>query len=412
LNKQSKLVLKVFLIQTSVIFIIFLIMRYVFNVSGESFCHDDGYSHIAQRFYNGEVSLTGKVLGPFLPFLFSVIFVFPDFLYPVIRLLITQFFTLGNLIFAYLIFFRVFKHSEGKIFKYVFYGLLFFVMNPMYLYFTLKSTPEVYITFFLMGIIYFTYKLINSFNIYYLFLCVIFYGLSIFIKPVLILIPIVFLLFHLFKKRFNIALIFLIINLFNLLFFYSFIKFTEVKSDKKSINYSNIDYAYITYTYLVKNIIQSKDFNTGTKAIEIYYDEGSHSFSKKKFKEFIEENEGKSFIERNTNFVIKEPVWFIVARILTPVFFFSLYSSTKATILFFILNLIILIPAYFGMKNMYKNEKEKELIAVILLSLTGYILLYFLTYSYVRYALPVISILSVFSSYVLYNLYLRKKFNR
>ncbi|MCX6164298.1 MAG: hypothetical protein NTU73_05465, partial [Ignavibacteriae bacterium] len=92
----------------------------------------------------------------------------------------------------------------------------------------------------------------------------------------------------------------------------------------------------------------------------------------------------------------------------TPVFFFSLYSSTKTTIVFFLLNMIILVPGFIAIKNIYKSIKDKLILNIVVLSMAGYFLLFFLTYSYVRYSVPIISLVSVYSAFYVYNFYLNK----
>lgn len=383
-------------------------MKIIFKVNNDLFIQDDGYSYIAQKFFNGNVSLAGNVLGPVLPLIFSVIYFFPDFLVPVARLIITQLFTLGNLFFAFLIFSKLFAKYGSNINKYLFYGLLLFVANPMYLYFTLKSTPEIYIIFFLLGTIYYTYLLIENNKLQYLFLCIFLYGISIFLKPVLILIPLILLIFYLFKKRIKVSLLLLIIVFMNMVFFLSFIKFAESKSEEKYNDYSNVDYAYIIYTYLVKNIVQTGNISTGTRDIGNGIEEKNHAISRLKLNEFLEANKNNNFFERNIGFIKDEPFWFVIARLLSPIFFFSLYSSTKTTIVFFLLNMIIIAPGFNAIRNIYKNIEDKLILNIVVLSMAGYFLLFFLTYSYVRYSVPIISIVSVFSTFYMYNIYLNK----
>ena len=409
MNIEKKIVLKVFFIQTLIVFSVFFIMKIIFKVDNYKFIEDDGYLLIAREFFKGNCSLSGKILGPVLPFLFAIIYIFPDFLLPVTRILIAQIFTLGNLFIAFLIFSKLYLHLGVNKNKYLFYGLLLFAVNPLYLYFTLKSTPEIYVTFFLLGTIYITYLFIKNYEIKYLLLCILFYGVSIFLKPALIMIPLILLIYYLFKKRIKLSLLFLVILLMNTVFFYSFIKYEEFKSDEINISYGNIDYAYITYTYLVKNIVLNGNISTGTKNTENNIEGQNHSYSKIKLFEFLDANKDKNILERNINFIKNEPFWFIIARLLTPIFFFSLYSTTKLTIFFFITNMTLLVTGIIGLKNICKNIEDKLLLNIVLLSMVGYMLLYFLTYSFVRYSVPITSIVSVFSVLFVHNYYLTKR---
>lgn len=396
LNKSFKIVYIVFAIQTFIVFSVFFILKFIFKADDSYFLFDDGYLHLSGLLFYGKDTIAGKVIGPFLPVIYSVIYIFPDFLFPVIRLLIAQLFTFGNVIFAYLIFSRIFKDDNEKN-KFLYYGLLFFFLNPLYLYCTIKSTPEVYITFFILSILFFTYKYIECRKIIYLLFCVIFYGLSFCVKPVLILIPVSLLIYYLIIKKFNIALLLLLVILINTFSFYSFIKFTESKSESKS--FAQIDYAYVRYTYFVKNILQNRSF---TKS--------KYTAENEQFDKFILENNDKGFFERNYNFIKEEPVWFLIARIYSPIFFFSLYTTTSKSVFFLILNTFILITAFSGIRCLRKDKRKIEFIDYINVTLFGYIILHILTYSYLRYSMPVISILSVFSAYTIFN-YFKNKFS-
>lgn len=413
MNKIVSPVYKVFVIHTAFIFMLYFVMRFIFNVGADSFSwKDDGYFKMGYELYFGINPISGRVLGPLLGIIYTPIFIFPDYLYPVARLLIAQIFTLGNLIFVYLILSRVFVDSNNKKNNYIYFGLLGFALNPLYVYFTLKPTPELYITFFLLGTLFFSYKYFSEYRMIYLFLCIVFYGLSIFIKPVLCLIPALFFIYFLYKRKIKISLVFLILNIFNLFSFYSYIKFTEARSDEKSINYSNIDYAYINYTYLVRNMIQTRDFNTGTKIESGNREEQRNTIAVKELKEFVEENGENGFLKRNINFIKKETAWFVIARILSPLFFFSLYSTTKYTIVFLILNLFIIVTGLAGMKKTVKENDLKYPVEFILITLIGYVIIFMLTYSYVRYAVPVVSVLSAFTCIYFYHYYLGKKIKK
>jgi|WetSurMetagenome_2_1015567.scaffolds.fasta_scaffold33873_2 hypothetical protein len=395
LSKFFKIVCIVFAIQTFIVFSVFIVMKFIFKVDDDFFLADDGYLYLSSLLYYGKGTISGNVRGPFIPIIYSVIYLFPDFLFPVIRLLIVQLFTFGNIIFAYLIFNRIFKDNEEINSKFLYYGLLFFFLNPLYLYCTLKSTPEVYITFFILSILFFTYKYIECRKIIYLIFCVIFYGLSFYVKPVLILIPISLLIYYLLRKKFNLALFLLLVNLINTFSFYSFVKFTESKFEDTS--FAQVDYAYVRYTYLVKNIFQYRNFNIC-----------GFSDEREQFNKFILENKNRGFFERNYNFIKEEPVWFIVARVFSPVLFFSLYTTTEKSIFFLILNTFILITAFLGIRCLKKDKREIELINFINVTLLGYFILHILTFSYLRYAMPVISIFSVYSTYTLFNYFKSK----
>lgn len=413
MNKIVSPVYKIFVIQTAVIFGLYFLMRFFLDVGADSFSwKDDGYFRMGYELYFGLNPISGRVLGPLLGIIYTPVFIFPDYLYPVARLLIAQIFTLGNLIFVFLILSRVFIESNERKINYIYFGLLGFALNPLYVYFTLKPTPELYITFFLLGTLFFSLKYLSEYRMIYIFLCIVFYGLSIFIKPVLCLIPALFFLYFLFKRKIKLSLVFLIVNIFNLVFFYSYIKFTEAKHDEKSINYSNIDYAYINYTYLVRDIIQTRDFSTGTKIESGNREEQRNTIAVKELKEFVLENGENGFLKRNINFIKKETAWFVVARILSPLFFFSLYSTTKYTVLFLFLNLFIILTGLTGMKKTVKENDSKDLVEFILITLIGYIMIFMLTYSYVRYAVPVVSVLSAFSCIAFYHYYMEKKIKK
>jgi hypothetical protein len=93
------------------------------------------------------------------------------------------------------------------------------------------------------------------------------------------------------------------------------------------------------------------------------------------------------------DFVKENPMKVIVTKILSPILFISLASTSTETISNLIINLTIIILSIMGLRTIIKDNKSK--ILIILSVLIGYYLTYLVAFSYARYSVPVMFYLSI-----------------
>ncbi len=145
-------VLTLFILHAFFIALSVLALHLFFKVNQQLFLTDDGY-YAKGKLFSENKSLSSLFdytyrRGPVLPLLFSILNLSPSDLHPYLRIALTLIFTLGNLYIAFKLFVSFMSN------KAIFYGLFISLFNPLYIHWTLKSTPEVYLTFFMCLIIF------------------------------------------------------------------------------------------------------------------------------------------------------------------------------------------------------------------------------------------------------------------
>ena len=161
---------------------------------------DDGYFDLAGKFFNGD-SILHNGLSPGMPLLFYPLYFFPEALQPFIRLLITLVFSTGIIVLTYKI---AEKYLSGAS---LFAGSLIYIFNPVFVHWTVRSFPDIYIAFFLTVFTFAVLKLVGGFSSKYFLIAVISFMTGIFFKPSMLLIPPVLLAYFVFRKNKRMILI-------------------------------------------------------------------------------------------------------------------------------------------------------------------------------------------------------------
>ncbi len=367
----------------------------------ELILRDDGYYNISKDFVNGH-SLFHKFRGPVLPLIFSVLFLFPLKIQPFIRILITLIFSYGVLLILY----NITKDYLSK--KQFLIGGLIFIFNPVWIHWTFKSSPEIYLCFFLGLFIYFILQYYKTTKIKYILFSLLVFFLSFFIKPVFLFIPIIMLFFSIIfvksKKIIIISIIFAIAGIG------SYIIQDNITKLKYDLNLSKVErtYEYVHKTFLVSDtfwtdyVIKTKQFHKGRfKKYTIAYrnDLSLKAYIEKWRKNFFDKFPNKGLIFMNLYFVYNEPLLVFQKFIASPFFYFAMSARTWETFLKLINSIILITLSIIGLKKIIKKSsiQVRKEILLILSIVIGYIVLHLLTHSMNRYSLPVLPYLYVWA---------------
>jgi hypothetical protein len=391
-------------------FILAFFIFYVFVLGKDSsfFLGDDGYYTKGKMFFNGG-SLLGQYTPPLFSLLLSVLNFFPVEFHSFLRIIITLFFVNFNIFIAKLIFQNVLSHRIFSL------GLFLALFNPLFIHWTIKSTPEVYVTFFIGLLILFLIKYSQTKQIKYIFIYCMILFLATNFKPVFLFIPLTFLSFAIIKWNRKLivlsagGLIYLIvIQLLTL-------SYSKPEGDTKR-EYGRAD--LIASNFLVETMIETGKFEFGSNTGLMINspNESNLWLILKKYSEwekiYITQNPNSSLLKTFVDFSIENPTKVIITRLVAPILFISLSSSTAESLSNLFINLFIVFCSIYGIKEVFK--KEPNVLLCVLLTLAGYFLTFFISFSYARYSVPVLFYLSFLASpkiYYLYNSYLKSKFS-
>lgn len=366
-----------------------LVLQLVFDFNPKIFLVDDGYYQTSKLIVEGEASFAHTYRAPGLPFLFLVLHFFPPLLHPYLRLVLTLGFSFGSIYVAY----AIFRQVMGE--RAVFYGLLLSLFNPMYIHWTLKSSPESYTTFFL-GIVMFAYlKFWNTAEKKYVFLLVSILVASILVKPVLLFVPLLVALygFIIREKR--------MIAVSMLAFFICMVSFCICYRTQKSEE--GMSYAKgftINSTYMVETILHTRRLNTGHSLVEDRPEVSNAAIAIKSTEAWIE-NYKKTYHNTNLIFMnirfIRDNFWlFLKTRILSFFLFISLTSTIRETLLTFFVNLTLISIGLYSLRQKFGIHRVR--IIIILSILMGYVVLHLLVApGLARYSIPFMFYFSVFA---------------
>ncbi len=392
---NGNLVLRVFLFHLLIMLSIVMVLIFYFNVNTNFFLEDDGYYNLGKLFFHGKIGLTNQYIGPGLPLIMSVINIFPEKIHFLVRIIFTELFTLGNIYLVYKIFNTLINKRE------IFWGLITGLFNPLYLRFILKPVIEIYVAFFLglviYSLIFYERKRIIMFL---LLLLVLFVGT--YFKPIFLFIPFGIFLFALTTKYKNYLLLSGILLLFIMITFYSFINFTKIKEPGEGLYttpYGTND--FIASVFFIQAIHQTNNISLGSKLIEVA-PLNSNIYLARKYTIDWKDNYHKlggseNLIIMNSEFILQKFGSVIIAKLLAPVFFISLSDTFQETIIHLFINIFILLIAYRSIKKLYRYNKKQILLIVIILF--SYASIFFITFSYVRYSLPFIFYMSIFTGH-------------
>ncbi len=377
------------------VFMILFTVFYVFVLqkNPDFFITDDGYYTIGKLFYQGKSTLLHQSRGPGLYLLFSAFNIFPEVLHPYLRIAVTMITTYGILYFASRIFSGILNREQ------LFWGLFISVFNPLYIHFTIKNTPEVYTAFFL-GAIILSYKLfIETAELRYALLAALSILLGMTVKPVFFLIPAAMIVHVIMYKKSARELISVLLILFVALSSYFAFQSLTRQKDGENFSYGFTD--IMSRVYIYDAMLESGEINLGTteELLATSNEKSNYIICDNYFKEWLKEyrksNPDGTEPEIALNFTKDNLFRSVLLRVTSPVLFISLTSNSFETYLLLAVNSFLVITTLISIKRIYKNQKPAT--DIILFTLAGYFLVFFLTLSYARYSMPFMSYFLVFN---------------
>jgi len=384
----------IFLLYTASMIIFVLIIKMLFKYDSEFFLTDDGYYTYSKLFMSGNFSLLYAGRGPGIPLLFSWFHIFPEYLHAYLRLGVTMSFVFLNIYLAKKIFDNYFTERE------VFIGLIVSVFNPIHIHFTVKSTPEVYILSFFLLLILLYGKLAENNSlliVLYLFLTA---GISLFFKPVLFFVPFLMFLYAVFLKEKKLYLkTFLLAFLTFVVFIWSLNLTAAPKGTYGGVSYGGLN--FIGPTFIPRAMLKTGRFSLDANASSLTNnpDKSVAALTMKYHDEWM-----KNYLSKNPDAeerdilidYIKENFGeFVISKLLNIVFFVSLASNVPESVFNLFLSGMLLVIFFRVIKEKIKIRKKEFYIFIFTLS--GYLLVYLLTFGYARYSIPFIFVISVFS---------------
>jgi len=375
-----------FAIHATFIIALLLVLQVFFDFDSTKLLSSDGYYATSKKVFEGEGSLTQAYRQPGLSILFLVMHFFPSSLHPYLRLALTLAFSFGNIYIAYLIFNQVMGSRA------VFYGLLLSLFSPTYIHWTLKSSPETYITFFL-GIIVLAYlKFWRTHKKKYIFLLILTLVTSVFIKPVLLFVPLFVALCGFIIKGKRLIIVSILAFLIYAVLFPICLKSQKLEGQ---LHYGSE--APIETTYLIETILQTKRFdNTPFKEHEMAEAPDTLKAAGAWIANYKKNYRHVNPIHMNMKF-IKENFWlYVKTRILSVIFFIFLSDSPKETLLNVFVNLPVVAMSIYSLKQKFSLYRSQ--IVIILSALLGYAALYLVANpTEDRYSIPAMFYFSVFA---------------
>ncbi|MCE1164950.1 MAG: hypothetical protein LWX07_06070, partial [Bacteroidetes bacterium] len=281
----------------------------------------------------------------------------------------------------------------------LFWGLLIAVINPLYLHFTIKNTPEVY-SALILGISLFSYiRLLKTGKIIYAVYITLSVLAGMSIKPVFFLISITMLFHWIFinrnKKLLAIHIVIIVISLFSYFAFQSL-----TKLERQQMNSYGFD-DILSRVFLFDAIKETGEINLGTTEDLLLHGpiKSNYLLCNEKYNDWLKDysasnpdwTESRLAFDFTKAHLLKS----VLLRAASPVLFISLTSNSTETIIYFFLYGFLSVITIISIKRMYRNNKED--ILIILYVLAGYYLVFFLTLSYARYSLPFMSYFLVFN---------------
>jgi hypothetical protein len=356
----------------------------------------DSYYEIAQQFANGD-TLMHKFRGPILPLIFSVLFVFPQSVQPLIRLLISLGFSIGTIL---LLFYITKNFLSDKEFL---YGSLIFILNPVYIHWIIKPYPEICLAFLLGLFIFYITKYLNTHRTKYVLCAVLVFTISFFIKPVFIFIPVLLFIAAIFIKSKKIGATTIILIFSGIIAYVAEDNFTEIKY-KQDVNKCDRKYEYINQTLLIFNtywvdyVVRTKQFYKPTiHQYRIAYREGkslddyTYDWIKKFYQKYPEGN----LIFMNLYFIYSEPLLVLQKLLMSPLFYFAMSARQIETYAKLVFSIFSVVLAIIGLKALFKNSKNKNGMILIISIIIGYISLHLATHAVNRYSVPILPYLYI-----------------
>ncbi len=396
LSKNNGVVF-VFLIHSVIIVALLLFFMITGRDYADYLLRDDGYYRVAGDFLKGQLCAP---FGPGLPLIFTPIHMFPAFLHPVIRIIISQ-----AAVLLIILFLRGITRDilSGRQF---FFGSLMVVLHPAFLHWSFRTSIDLYLTMMLLGFVFFLVKYLQTNQIRNLIFLMLFYGFGIFTRPSFILIPFVILIAVLIIKRYNNmikqAALLLVFSL--IVFYINNLYIQNCRKGRIEITADTGRSVVIFHSFwLTQTILETKQFHKGT--VDSYdvvdIDDKTQSGALMIMDKYMDDN----LLKMIGNYAKENPDIFAAKFLLSPIFYFSLSSRQSESYLLLFVTIIYFFISMKGMRYLFRNVENRRYLLMFLLIAFGYAALHWLTHSYSRYSLPVIPLIFIWSGIVVEKLF-------
>lgn len=392
MRKKNKYILILILIHIIVISGVLFTVILLGRDYSDLLLRDDCYYSISKDFVSGG-SLLHRFRGPFLPVIYSFLFFFPESFRPFLRLVLSMIFSVGVL----LILFQITKDYLTD--KQFFFGSLIFILNPVYIHWIFRSTPEVYLSFFLGLFILCVINYFRTYKIYYLILASIVFILTFFIKPVFLFIPFALLVATIVIRSRRLVIYSSLLLIIGFWAYNIQERFTHViypndtKKEERQFEYVHKIFL-IEDSFWVDYVLKTKQFHKGTLySYPIEHDPGQavrHWIS-----DFFQKYPESNYIFMNIYFIYDRPLLVLQKILISPLFYFSMSARTIETFIKLAFTIVSLSLSILGIKIVLKTPGHTKEVIIIMAIITGYILLHLLTHAMNRYSMPVLPYLYV-----------------
>lgn len=347
---------------------------------------DDGYYEMAGNITKGK--LDSNFYGFGYPFVLTILYLFPRFLHPFVRLLISMTLTSGTILLLFKIFSNYFTDRE------IFVGALFFVVNPLYVHWMFKSRVEAPLVLLLGLIILYSQYFLSKEKYRHLLIAAVFSAISVFTKPVFMLQPFIVGFLSLILRSKRIFILSIAIMIVCLLSFYGTKRLIRPRGDRE---YYGI-YSIVGSAFYVDAIIRNQDFRTQYMFVT---DENGNSIRNPRLvpgDEWMVDYERKyknlNPILMSVKLAYEKPNMVIQQLIANLFLAFSLSGTEVETIFHLIINFCLMILSIFGIVRI--KNKSDILYTHLAMVFSVYVLL-ILVHSRGSYFIPMIPYLFTFA---------------
>jgi len=302
---------------------------------------DDGYYDTAGLLVKGEGPNSLYGLG--YPTLLTALYLFPVFVHPFLRLLISVLFTCGTIA----IVFKIFENYLTP--KEIFWGGIFLVLNPLYIHWMFRSRPEAPLVLLLGLIIFYSQRFLQDKRFFNLLLASVFLAIGIFTKPVFMLAPFFLVCLSLILKSKRVFVLSITLIVVSVVAFLGTKKL--VNNRQKDAEYYQVP-SIVGSAFYVDAIVRNRDFKTQYMYIENEEGDTIRNPRLAPGDEWVMNYEKKygnrSSIMMGLRLASEKPGMVIQQFIANPFMAFSLSSTEYETFLHLVVNLCSMILAIIG----------------------------------------------------------------
>lgn len=348
---------------------------------------DDGYYDSAGLLVQGKAPNSLYGLG--YPCLLTVLYLFPRFLHPFLRLFMSILLTFGSIVVIFKIFRNYFTHKE------IFWGGIVLIANPLYVHWMFRSRPEAPLVLLLGLVILYSQRYLQDKRVLNLLLASVFLALSIFTKPTFVLIPFFLLFLFAFMRSRKVFLLSITLGVISIASFLGTKKLVENR--KKDAEYYHIP-SIVASAFYVDAILKNHDFKTQYMYVENANGDTIRNPRLVPGDEWIENYE-KRFgnsnpIMMSIRLACEKPSLVIQQLVANPFLAFSLSSTEFETFSHLLINLCAVMLSIYGI---VKITDKSDILYVHLVILFSVYTLLVLIHSRGPYFVPIIPYLFVFA---------------